>query len=430
MIEKTSENMKKAPKPMRLLLIALFLIAILTSSVFLWVTEFSFERNLSGQATDTVGEIVENYAPIPGYGLEPPTPVISPIAAGNALSMVITEDGSLWAWGWNNNGQLGDGTDIDRYYPVKIMSDMVAVSLNVGDIPLSGRSNTLVAALASDGTLFTWGTDIREMDYGLGFFPDLLFTGLLSSPLEVMNNVSDFSAGNGRILAITSDGTLWGWGTSVPTDGGLSHQPAPVQVMSDVISVSAGGMASKSILSDNTLWGWGSNRFGQISMNNQNLSYSTPVEIMDDVVNIVTGTSRNFAITSDGTLWGWGSNANGRLGDGTNETRYYPIRMLSDVLSVSAGLEHTMAITSDGILWGWGYNRSGQLGDGTTENRLSPIRIKDDVVYVSAGAAHTLAVTSDGALWAWGSTRLNLPDRDIAQNQMYPVRVMDGILLP
>jgi len=394
MIMKVSEDIKGLPRLARISLIV-FPLALLIALVIILISIVS-----------------ANPAPLPGYGLEPPAPIISPIAAGNGISMVITEDGSLWAWGLNNFGQLADGTDIDRYHPVKIMDNIVSVSTNIGEITRSNRGDTLVAALSSDGTLYAWGVDIREMDSGGLFWVSNatpMLRSVLSSPLAVMSNVSDFAVGNGRIFAITSDGTLWGWGIGVQG----AHQPEPVQLMDDVVASS--GNRNLVITSDGTLWEWSNSVPEQVGTGIQESAYVVLVEIMENVMAVTTGRSHSFVIKNDGTLWGWGGNEFGQLGDGTTDFRPDPVHIMDDVIAVSAGFDHTVAITSDGALWEWGRNRWGHT------------HIMDNAVAVSAGASHTLAVTSDGALWAWGNTRLNA---NPSQNNPYPVRVMEGILLP
>gem|GEM_PF-3074339 len=137
-----------------------------------------------------------------------------------------------------------------------------------------------------------------------------------------------------------------------------------------------------------------------------------PVQIMDNVAAVSAGSYHTAAIKTDGGLYTWGGNDCGQLGSGlviTEENFYMsdrnmgiPTRVMENVIAVSAGREHTMAITTDRVLWGWGANYSGQLGDGTDENRYSPVKIMEDVIFVSAGYAHTAAIKTDGSLWVWG----------------------------
>jgi len=371
---------------------------------------------------------------LPGSGLESANTVAVPIATGNGISMVITEDGSLWSWGWNNKGQLGDGTDIDQHYPVKIMEDMVAVSLNVGDIMFSRVSNTLIATLTSDGTLLTWGVDIRDKDFGIPFDSDGPRSfRYLSTPLEVMKNVSSFSAGSGHLMAITSDNTLWGMGVGAHRRAGIDfeHSPEPIQVMENVVAVSTGSEHTLAITSCGVLWAMGNNSSGQLGVAESPPALSfVPIRVMDDAVAVSAGSYYSTAITSDGILWAWGFNWFGQLGNGTTQNSHFPIKIMDDMIAVSAARNHTMAIRSDGTLWAWGLNESGQLGDGTTENRYSPVQIMYDVVYVSAGNSHTMAVTSDGVLWAWGRNSIGSLGDGTTEDRHTPVRIMDGVKLP
>jgi len=352
------------------------------------------------------------YSTLPGSELEPPSIEPNTISAGNVFSMAIKEDGSLWAWGSNHRGQLGDGTRRNRHSPVMIRGDMASVSTNVGEFIYSSVGGTLVAGLTADGTLVTWGVDIRdralERQRSVGNPPQT--SRFLSTPVEIMKNVSGFSVGNGHIMAITSDGTLWGWGVNSHRQIVTSesrHYPSPTPVKNDVIAVSVGSFHTMAITSDNVLWGWGSNSSGQIGDGTVPHGRATPpTRIKDDVIAVSAGNFHTMAITSDGALWGWGGN------------RRSPEKIMDDVIAVSSGAWHSMAIRSDGSLWALGANWG------------SPEKIMDDVVAVSVGADHTIAVTSDGVLWAWGSNDVGQLGDGTTENRNSPVRIMENVKLP
>ena len=231
------------------------------------------------------------------------------------------------------------------------MEDVISVSLGV--------AHTM--AVTSDGTLWTWGCNLFGA-IGDGTIGESENRG---SPFKAMNDVVYISAGKDYSMAITSDGVLWAWGNNERGqlgDGTLDNRAVPTKIMEDVIAVSAGTHHTAAITSDRTLWTWGDGAVGQLGLGNRS-SFRTPQRVMGDVTAVSVQASydsaRTMAITSDGTLWAWGAS---RLGDGTATRRTAPIRIMEDVVYISAGVRHIFAITADGNLWGWGNNTHGQLG--------------------------------------------------------------------
>ena len=370
------------------------------------------------------------------------------ISASGRASFVIHSDGSLWAWGGNSWGQLGDGTTENRHEPVKIMGDVVSVSAN-------GASTM---AITSDGGLWAWGGSQIDKSTHV--------------PTKIMDDVVSVSSSGA--MAITSNGDLWRISITDPLDS--------EKIMENVAYASAGLHHAVAVKTDGSLWTWGtttwtnSNSFGQLG-DGTAIDRQYPVKIMEDVIAVSAGMNHSMAVRSDGSLWAWGQNSLGELGDGTVMDRHSPVKIKDDVVSVSVGESHTMAIRSDGSLWAWGDNWHGQLGDGTSANsgtlisiidantnprplvrvpyrigtlrdqsdhgtivdRLAPIKIMEDVVAVSAsgfllslgeGAAHTLAVRTDGTLWAWGSNSSGQLGDGTTESRLYPIMIHDGILTP
>ena len=373
------------------------------------------------------------------------------IAAGSH-SLVIQPDGSLWAWGTNWFGQLGNGLvsdwDVPNPNPIWIMGDVVSVSA-------SGNHSM---AIRSDGSLWSWG--INEF----GEIGDGTFSGTgpqdIShlSPTQIMNDVVEVSAsaahgGNaGFTLAIRSDGSLWTWGWQQQSYvSNIFMQPTPTRIMEDVIAISAGSHHALAVQSDGSLWAWGDNRFGQLgdgttSNHPSPISHYNPLFIMSDVVAVSAGAHHSMAIRSDGSLWTWGANDQGQVGDGTltrrdgdtwevieNNERLTPTWIMDDVISISAGHSFSMAIRSDGSLWAWGTNWEGQLGVGAITGDafiLSPTKIMDDVISVSTGLSHTLAIRGDGSLWSWGRNWEGQLGDGTTDVRLSPVRIMDNVMLP
>ena len=261
------------------------------------------------------------------------------IALGYYHSAAITKDGSLYMWGRNNYGQLGDGTTTDRYTPVKIMDNVASVSL--------GGSHS--AAVTKDGSLYMWGDN-----------------------------------GNGRL-----------------DDGTTTDRYTPVKIMDNVASVSLGSSHSAAITKDGSLYMWGYNYYGQLGDGTTTDRY-TPVKIMDNVASVSLGGNHSAAITKDSNLYMWGGNGSGQLGDGTTDNKTRPNRVASNVQSVKLGYIHTTVISKDGGLYTWGYNYYGQLGNGTTTNSSNPIKIMNDAIDCAGGDDHTIVLKKDGTVYTWG----------------------------
>jgi alpha-tubulin suppressor-like RCC1 family protein/triacylglycerol esterase/lipase EstA (alpha/beta hydrolase family) len=310
----------------------------------------------------------------------------------------IKLDGTLWCWGRNNFGQLGDSTTIDQHQPTKIGNASNWKSIT------SGGYFTL--AIKTDGSLWAWG----ENTYGqLGdgtntnkLFPIRVGTG---------NNWDDVTAGHDFVLATQKDGTLWGWGINNAGQLGDSttiNKNVPVQIGTGNTwkRIIVGHDHSLATKTNGTLWAWGNNSYGELG-DGTNTAKNWPVQIgsSSNWDYISAGWHYSTAVKLDGTLWSWGLNWNGRLGDSTTTDRNNPVQIgtSNNWKMVMARDAHTLAIKKDGSLWAWGNNPNGRLGDGTTTERHQPTLIgssgwKEAFAFGSQSAA----IKDDGSLWAWG----------------------------
>ena len=342
------------------------------------------------------------------------------VSAGYSHTAALKSNGTLWAWGNNSNGQIGDGTAGNiRTSPVTVVdtavdtdtdpdTDWVAVS--------AGGNHTL--GLKSNGTLWAWGFNYNGQ-LGDGT------TNSSPTPVQVSGG-SDWvavAAGDSHTLALKSNGTLWAWGHNFYGelgDGTRNDRDAPVQIgtQTDWVAVAAGSMHSAALRSDGTLWTWGFNAYGQLGDGTTEDQLS-PVIVMDTVadpdtdpdtdwVAVAVNDRFTMALKSNGTLWAWGYNLVGQLGDGTNFDSLEPVQEITSATNwrtVAAGYQHAVAAQSDDSLWTWGWNSSGQLGDGTTDNKNTPNYVGDAIrrwMKIAAGEMHTIATMTDGTLWAWG----------------------------
>ncbi|RJO60619.1 hypothetical protein C4544_04735 [candidate division WS5 bacterium] len=339
------------------------------------------------------------------------------IGTGWDHSFVRKSDGTLWAWGFNSAGQLGDGTSVNRYSPVQVGAD------SNWDFVSGGYGWTV--ALKSDGTLWAWGRN------GQGQLGDGT-TVRRFSPVQIGtdNTWVSVKAGNAANLALKSDGTLWAWGHNgggqlgyIPTEtcptpsGGQPCSTSPRQVGTDTdwVSIVAGGYYSAALKSNGTLWTWGSGDDGQLGLGDRTNRYS-PEQVGTDTdwISITAGEYHTLALKANGTLWAFGNNWYGQLGVTSTETCGSPDNPCSTV-PVQVGVDSdwavlaasgftTLALKSDGTLWGWGRNSAGQFGDGTNINSSFPVQTgtETDWLTVSGGGNHTLALKTDGTLWVWG----------------------------
>ena len=338
----------------------------------------------------------------------PTTVTLSPaaVSAGGYHTLAVRSDGTLWAWGWSLHGQVGGQVDSNgiAWTPEQIggASDWAAVS--------AGGIHSL--GLQSDGSLWAWGYN------GDGELGDGSLGGSQASPEHVGSDTdwAVVSAGNDYSLALKNNGTLWAWGYN--GDGELgdgtttgSDVPKRIGTATSWVALSAGGGHSLALRSDGTLWAWGYNGHGELGDGTTADSLvPEQIGVANDWVAVSAGGGFSLALKSDGTLWAWGENNYGQLGEGTTSDSYTPepVGTEADWVAVSAGGYqggwYSLAAKSDGTFWAWGNNQFGQLGDGTTNEQDSPEHIggSSSGYTLSAGGNHALALESSGFVAAWG----------------------------
>ena len=317
---------------------------------------------------------------------------------------------SIFSWGFNVSGLLGDGTTTNRCSPVREFcsaTDWCAVSTNSLRV-------TQNSAIKSSGQLWVWGSN------SCGQLGDGTQTNRCSPVREICSATDwcQIGVGNCHMAAVKTSGQLWAWGQNNNVcpfigDGTTESKCSPVREFcsaTDWHQVGAGGCHTVAIKISGELWAWGRNSCGQLGDGTATTRCSPVREICSatDWCQVSAGNYHTAAIKTSGELWSWGAGASGRLGVGTTVDRLSPAREIcseTDWCQVSAGVSSTVAIKTSGELWTWGRNLCGVLGDGTTVDKCSPVReisSSTDWCQVSVAQAHGAAIKTTGQLWSWG----------------------------
>lgn len=245
------------------------------------------------------------------------------IAGGGYHSLALKNDGTVWAWGWNSRGQLGNGTNTKSNVPVLVSglssSNIIAIA--------AGGEHSL--ALGSDGKVFAWGRNN---------------SGQLGNAANTNSNL--------------------------PVQVGIAG--------SNITQIAAGRSHSLGLKSDGTVLAWGDNSSGQLG-NNSTTSSNVPVQVssFSNAIRIAAGGNHSVAARNGGSVVSWGSNSNGQLGNGTNTNSNVPVSVssLTGAIAVSGGQGHSLALKNDGSIRSWGMNGSGQLGNGQLNASNIPVAL-------------------------------------------------------
>ena len=403
----------------------------------------------------------------------------------NGFSLAVGSDGNAYAWGDNSNGQLGDGTSFTRNTPVRVNTpagtpaDFTYVQVS------AGAAHSL--ALGSDGNAYAWGfngngrlgdgttttryTPVRVKTPDRKTYPDL--------PKDF--TYVQVSAGEQHSLALGSDGNAYAWGYNSNGqlgDGTSFTWNTPVRVNTPAgtpadftyVQVSAGAAHSLALGSDGNAYAWGYNGNGRLGDGTTSSYQTTPVRVKTPdrstypdlpkdftYLQVSAGNLHSLALGSDGNAYAWGDNSNGQLGDGTRTDRYTPVRVKTPdrntypdlpkdftYLQINAGADHSLAVGSDGYAYAWGCNWYGQLGNNTSSGYSDlnpvPMRVRDraspsdkskglQAAQVSGGYHYSLAVGSDGNAWAWGYNSDGQLGDGTTSNKSVPVPVSFNLAL-
>jgi alpha-tubulin suppressor-like RCC1 family protein len=303
------------------------------------------------------------------------------IALGGAHALAVKSDGTLWAWGYNFNGQLGDG------YNGSVQNHLYqSTPEKIGTVTWSavvaGESHSMALDSAASPALYAWGQNAYGQ-LGLGTTADSLAPGT-ASKIAAPSGTKwlSIAAGARHSMALRSDGKILTWGDdtfgqlgnwSVPSPPILSTPTAVIGIPKPPVAIASGSYHSLAILNDGTLWSWGKNTNGQLGYSTASQvdptysAFPTQVGVNNDWSAVSGGGTHTLALRGQ-TLWAWGGNAHGQLGNNTTTDSPSPVQIgtSNQWIAVAAGKYHSMAIDTNNKLWTWGRNAEGQLGNGTT----------------------------------------------------------------
>ncbi|MBC8144944.1 MAG: hypothetical protein H7X80_05110, partial [bacterium] len=351
------------------------------------------------------------------------------------MGMEIWPDGAIYMWGENGYGQLGDGTTTYRTSPIRVLKGDYTGTSYFGDgcngvIQASpGHCHSL--AILNDGSVYSWGHN-DEGQLGInsivnasapkrvlkGAYPGTTYIGDDST-----NMIVSVFGGLEYSVAVSQKGQVYSWGDNIVRqlgDSSTTDRLTPVRVLkgnypgtrylgddptNPILQVSGGNAFSIALAADGTIYAWGTNAAGQLGDNSTTARW-VPVRVLkgtysgttylgdnasNKVVQIAAADSTGYALTADGTVWSWGLNNEGQLGSGaTGTNRSTPARVIkgaypgitnmgdsttNKITSIHAGGGHALAVSTRGLVYSWGRNDYGQIGDNTTTDRNTPVRV-------------------------------------------------------
>jgi alpha-tubulin suppressor-like RCC1 family protein len=367
-------------------------------------------------------------------------PLIRDVASFGTFTLVVKADGTVVGWGRDPDGQAARPVSANRVVLTPVTIDLPGKALQVA------MGDTTQYALLEDGTVVAWGTnDEGQLGNGpmgatgeLGRYPKPSIT-----PVRVtgLNNIIQIAAGRKHAVALRKDGTVWAWGTR--DDGAIGDgQPktlrpvmaiGPTQVkgLEGITRIAATGRHNLALRSDGKVMAWGLNHDGQLGNGTRDNGW-TPAEVsgldlpavasakVGRIVAIAAGVASfggncfSGAVRDDGTVWTWGSGVSGVAGNGAENMspddpggrNLLPLQVkgLTNVKALSLGFGHAAALLGDGTLRMWGHNGFGQIGGTGTEYYSRPVPVKGitGVAAVYLGSMRSFAVKADGSLWFWG----------------------------
>ncbi len=354
----------------------------------------SWGDNSAGELGNGTTTGQSRYGDISGLGGD-----VVQVSAGLLHGLAIRSGGTVWAWGFNFSGEVGDGTTTNRSTPVQVAGLTGITQVAAGqDFSLARRS---------DGTVWAWGGN-GHGEIGNGTISQHQLT-----PVQVtgLTGVTKIAAGADFGLALRSDGTVWAWGDNQSGqlgNGTTANSLIPIQVsgLSQVTSISAGfdfslATRPRGNTALTSVWAWGGNSLGQLGDGTFN-SRVVPEAVAgigtSFIAGVAAGDDYGMVLGTDGSVWGWGADYHGQLGNAPASAPVtHPVNTIgagSGITQLATGADHVLGLKSDGTVLAWGNDHFGQLGNGTSAESSGPVQVTGltGASQVSAGWGFSLAV--------------------------------------
>ena len=360
------------------------------------------------------------------------------IAAGSHHTLALGSSGMVWAWGSNVSGQLGDGG-------TEVFQQRLSQVLHLRNVKALAAGGGHSLALKADGTVWSWGSNICGQ-LGNGTVTD----SNIPVQVLGLSNVIAIAAGESHSLALLADGTVRAWGLNTNgqlgngTLSSVQNTPSLVIGLSNIKDIAGGSGYSLALSNGGRIYAWGDNSYGEVDSSTQNPCV-LPVDLgHDSLASIAAGGYHGLAIKANQKAKAWGFNAGGQLGTGSTDISdtyggvdpidsevddYFQAKAISAARVMNG---HCLAISLDGTVASWGANGAGQLGSGNLQSSLSPRLVAGvtDIVQISCGGYHSVAMRSNGTLVLWGSNTLGEQGNGTTLNQLTPTEKIDLHLLP
>lgn len=332
----------------------------------------------------------------PGFG----NSNIVAITAGAFHTCALNRAGRAFCWGFNSNGEIGDGTRTMRPVPTPVATS--TPGFNRGNIAAISAGTDHTCAINAGGRAFCWGSNL---DGQLGDGTDT--DRLVPTPVDTgtpgfgRRNIAAIAAGRDNTCAVNTAGRAFCWGGNIAGqigDGTFLPKalPTPVSLTTpgfnrrNIAELDVGDSHVCARSTANRAFCWGFGAFGQLGDNDDQdrprpsaIVTSAPGLFPRNVATVTTGGDHSCAITTAGALFCWGRNHQGQLGDDSSEDRLVPVPVDTsarglgprNVVAVDGGWWHSCALTGNGRVYCWGFNLNGQLGDGTLDPRAVPVEV-------------------------------------------------------